>query len=565
MSVDPIETSEAVPRGAIVERTGEMSRAFRNWLERGNRQQGKVISGIATLNSAVQVIQGQITEIDGSLSTYYGISVDGGGNGAILRLSDGASFGSAISLSADEITLDADAINFGSQTEFDTSTETFITEAGGVRTRYGAPFGASSDVLRWYGPTSVAQGSETKTNGYLAEGTDGVLYIGTAPVGWGATAAEAAASNARVPVGVNALVDTEFQRGLYAWQAGWAGNSGLPHTVAINLYGAAARNYYAAALTGTPAAGTVFDVLACRGSYLAVELANTKLFCLPVNPGERIYGGARFSGEHISSAAFSVIWLAADGSVIYPETLGSTAPAPRPLGQITSWDRIGGFGVAPAGAAFVIPFFRATCNGTANPYCAVTSPMLARVPANQTEAPPYAPGRPDPKGDYTPDNTAAAIAGQGNGATANHQRGATFTGTPTEGSTWADTTTNTYKLYTGGVWVIVATIGNQNITISRTNGFVKTRNGAGTITSDSVSFSSTGGSGTGYTYAHELLATYTTGPTPTISSASGSPITASAAGAVPGDEIRGFVQTAVTDSAGNKATLLSPVALFCES
>lgn len=236
--------------------------------------------------------------------------------------------------------------------------------------------------------------------------------------GWGATASEAQASNARVPLGANALVDSEFQRGLYAWQAGWAGNSGVSHTVAINLYGAAARNYYGAALTGTPAAGTVFDVLATRGSYLAVELANTKLFGVPVNPGERIYAGAQFSGEHISSAAVAVVWVANDGSAVSSPTLGSALPAARALGQITAWDRIGGFATAPAGAAFAVIYFRATCSGAANPYCVVTSPMLARVPANQTEPPPYTPGRPDPLGDVTANGVAAGFVGQNWGATA---------------------------------------------------------------------------------------------------------------------------------------------------
>jgi hypothetical protein len=102
-------------------------------------------------------------------------------------------------------------------------------------------------------------------------------------------------------------------------------------------------------------------------------------------------------------------------------------------------------------------------------------------------------------------------------------------------------------------------LGNAELTVSGTldftytNGFSKTLLGSGTNTTNQVSFTGTGGSGSGYTFAHELILTSTTGPTPTISSSSGSPITVSATGSV-GDTVIFFVQTTVTDSAGNKAT-----------
>ena len=191
--------------------------------------------------------------------------------------------------------------------------------------------------------------------------------------------------------------------------------------------------------------------------------------------------------------------------------------------------------------------------------------MLTRVWATQVDWPVYNPGPPDRRADATADNTASAITGQGVFATGNYYEQSTDPGAVANGSFWFKTTTSELFIRRSGAWGKVATIANQNITISRTNGFVKTRIGSGTITSDSVSFSSSGGSGTGYTYAHELFVTFTTGPSPSISSSSGSPITASAAGAVPGDEVRGLVQTTVTDSAGNRSTLTSPLALFCES
>lgn len=90
--------------------------------------------------------------------------------------SDGTWNGSAISLTANEIILDGDAINLGSNTEFETTDNTFITENNSYRYRYGGPFGSSSDLLQWYGPTSVAQGSETGANAAFAVDNNGAIY-----------------------------------------------------------------------------------------------------------------------------------------------------------------------------------------------------------------------------------------------------------------------------------------------------------------------------------------------------------------------------------------------------
>jgi hypothetical protein len=515
---------------------------------------------VGTNTASITTNSSAIATLNSSSAVYEVLVAASGGQPARIRLKAG--------IGGSTVEIDGNEVFFGAQTRFDTSTETFITEVGSVRSRYGTAFGAGgSQVVMWHGPTSVALGSEARNNGYFAIGTDGSTWRNTAALDWGATAAEAAASNALVPMGANACVDSEFQRDLYAWQVGWAGNQGQPHSVTKNTYGAAARHYYVANVTGTPSAGTVFDVLATKGTYISTDLANTKLFGMPVAPGDRVYAGAQFSAvpTWVSAVGVRVNWLDKDGAALTDTEAASSAPVDNGLTTIASWPRIGGFVTAPANAAFAIVFFRATCSGVANPYCAITSPILARVPSNQTAAIPYTPGRPDPIGDQTGANTAASITGQGVFATGNYYEQSTDPGSVANGSFWFKTTTNELFVRRSAAWGKVATIANQNLTITRTNGFVKTRIGSGTITSDSVSFSSSGGSGTGYTYAHELFATYTTGPSPTISSASGSPITASASGAVPGDEVRGFIQTTATDSEGNRSTLTSPLALFCES
>lgn len=393
MSVDPIETSEAVPRGSIVGRDGQMSRAFRNWLERGNRQQGKVISGIAQLDAAIQVTQGLVTGIEGQLGAYYALSVDVGGNGAFLKLSDNTAFGSAISLSANEITLDADAINFGAQTEFDTATETFITEAGGVRTRYGSPFGASSDLLRWYGPTSVPQGSETRTNGYLTEGTDGVVRFGAAALNWGATAAESAASNDYAPFGGNRLYHTRFNKftGFYAATAQSGSPGSFTQAVSEGLeYLRFQRN----AMTA--------------GTYIYLS-TSPQASLQPCAGGQIVYAAAVCTASGCDEVRAFLTFLDASLNIIPGQPLG--APITTNLTTALANRQVRPFvkAQAPSNARFVQLGVRARATGGTQTLF-FAEPQLCFLPNINSAAPPYEEGRDYDEGaDPTIDNTAGDI------------------------------------------------------------------------------------------------------------------------------------------------------------
>lgn len=84
------------------------------------------------------------------------------------------------------VLFDADTIYFGEDTYFETTYNTFVTDSGSSwRKRYGAPFPASGDLVEWFGPSSVALNSETRTNGYWAVGTDGKIYYGNAELNTG--------------------------------------------------------------------------------------------------------------------------------------------------------------------------------------------------------------------------------------------------------------------------------------------------------------------------------------------------------------------------------------------
>lgn len=101
---------------------------------------------------------------------------------------DGVWNGSAISLNADLIRLMARSINFGTNTVFEDTRGSIHTTNSGRRLRILGPFGTSLDLVMWYGPTSVALNSETKTNGYFAFATDGKVYYGTTELPGGGSA-----------------------------------------------------------------------------------------------------------------------------------------------------------------------------------------------------------------------------------------------------------------------------------------------------------------------------------------------------------------------------------------
>ena len=123
--------------------------------------------------SATVTTQGTaIADIEGNLSAAYAVIVDANGRIASLRLLSDGTTATAELL--------ADLIYMGDDTVFEDTQNSFVTETGGNRYRYGGPFGASDDLLQWFGPDSVAQGSEARTNGFFAFGTDGKVYYGTA-------------------------------------------------------------------------------------------------------------------------------------------------------------------------------------------------------------------------------------------------------------------------------------------------------------------------------------------------------------------------------------------------
>ena len=235
--------------------------------------------------------------------------------------------------------------------------------------------------------------------------------------GWGATAPESAISNALVPFGVNGLSNSGFVAGAAGWKEAWNGTAGV--TIYRSANDAAWRGAVQVAYAfsdATPAAGTVFDVWQRNGDTAALARRNL----LPVLPGDKVYASALLAKLYATSIYLVIGWYNSSGVYITELGAGSVTADSNPVGGVSAnMTRVGGFGIAPANAAFANVWARVECSGAFSPLGFMSEVMLSRVPAGQTAAVPYSPGSADLLADPTIDNTAAAIAGQGAFATVN--------------------------------------------------------------------------------------------------------------------------------------------------
>lgn len=101
---------------------------------------------------------------------------------AVAQEGSGVWNGSAITLQANLIKLLAQDIAFGSRTQFEDTRGTLYNTEAGKRLRILGPFGASNNLVLWYGPSSVALQAETTANGDFGIATDGKVYVGNSPL-----------------------------------------------------------------------------------------------------------------------------------------------------------------------------------------------------------------------------------------------------------------------------------------------------------------------------------------------------------------------------------------------
>jgi hypothetical protein len=314
--------------------------------------------------------------------------------------------------------------------------------------------------------------------------------------GWGATASEDAASNARVPNGRNLLINSDWTNGLIGWRTGANGDSGLPvsRSLATSGFWATTRNNTLTSLTGTPAAGRYLDAYV-QGPNNMVEPVQTRRYGVPLVGGERIYASALVARHRFSAVHCIVRFVSADEATVSEVSVGSGGVSGGGVGgEPGNFELVGGFTTAPSWARWAGYIIRGFTDGGADPLMLFTQPFMTIVPASQTTAPPYTSGPPDRKADSTAENTAGAITGQGNFATANFYRQSSDPG-GVEGRWWVDTTASQLKLYTGGAWNVIADIGGAfYLTPSHTirQGFIS---GGGSVTTPSVTVTQAGATG----------------------------------------------------------------------
>lgn len=144
-------------------------------------------ASLGTTNANVSTQAAAIVTLEGAAAVWEVVAAASGGTPARVGVKTG--------LGGSTAWIDASKIFFGDNTTFEDPYNSFYTEASSKRFRFGGPFPASGDMVMWFGPTSVALNSETKTNGYFCFATDGKVYYGASELAANLTATASPASS----------------------------------------------------------------------------------------------------------------------------------------------------------------------------------------------------------------------------------------------------------------------------------------------------------------------------------------------------------------------------------
>jgi len=224
------------------------------------------------------------------------------------------------------------------------------------------------------------------------------VFIGATPL-TGSTPSDANANWDRMvdavslPLGSNLVVNSEFTNGLTGWALGGFNNTGLTFSSGLDLAGWSGTKHVAyAVVSGTPAAGTVFDAYNSIGGP-NTNLTNLQRWAVPVIPGEKLYYSALVAGHRCTVAA-NLQYRDANGAYLTEVSSSHNTGSPNfANGDPANAQRVGAFHTVPNGARFAFLNIRGLCpGGQANPYIFFSDGFIAKVDPNQTAIPPYTMG-----------------------------------------------------------------------------------------------------------------------------------------------------------------------------
>lgn len=224
----------------------------------------------------------------------------------------------------------------------------------------------------------------------------GPLLIGQLPP----SKADPGLINSNVPLGANAVVNSDFTRGKFGWRAG---NGTLDSQWGVNLTGTpnwfGQRNVMWMTAPGAFAINSVRD-LSPNALWEGGGLPNALQFAMPVVAGDRLAASV-LGAQHRCTIQLYILIFDGAGTLISAPVVGGGTPGGAANGDPANFTHLTNFADVPSNGRWAIPMMRMLGTGESDPHIFFTEPMLAKVAAGQNVVPRYSPGRSDPNADVT--------------------------------------------------------------------------------------------------------------------------------------------------------------------
>ena len=246
------------------------------------------------------------------------------------------------------------------------------------------------------GPNGV-DGATRNTGALNADGLNAVdaggpLLIGQLPP----SKADPGLVNTNVPLGSNAVVNSEFTRGKFGWRAG---SGTLDSQWGVNLTGTpnwfGQRNVMWMTAPGALAINAARDI-SPDALWEGGGLPNALQFAMPVVQGNRLAASV-LGAQHRCTIQLYILIFDGAGTLISAPVVGGGTPGGAANGDPANFTHLTNFADVPSNGRWAIPMMRMLGTGESDPYIFFTEPMLSKVAAGQLTAPQYTPGRADPR------------------------------------------------------------------------------------------------------------------------------------------------------------------------